>query len=282
MTGLPERSPRIPAESSAVSAWLERTRGTQSFNDSPFPMHLSPVLAGVKGASRSRPVRRHPSTPSNLSLLSRSSTSTPSIDSKGMSVSRRCWQMGIDRSTRETRAEPAPGSPRRPVARVATNPAFVFVFVFGQGDRTAYFITKAMDSRGSGNPCRLSDHQCRSPHWFPRRLMQSAGGPVPLPSTEELRFRNRCTIGETGDFAGILERLAYRPHVADGDGRDARIAVFRVAHGAEALFTRDRKSSRLPEPCASDHFEAGRYPSPMKSVSGSDSVIEARAAGDGG
>ena len=223
MAGLPECSLRIPAESSVVPAWLKRARGTQSVNDSPFPMHLSPVLAGVKGSSRPRPVRRHPSTPSNLSLLSTLFTSTSLQQFRRDAGVSTMLADGNWPVNAKARTEPAPGGPRRPVAKVATNPG--------------------------------------SPRWFPRRLMQCAEGPVPLTPTEELRCRNRCTIGETGDFAGILERLVCRSYVAGGGVRDVRIAAFCVAHGAEALFTRDRKSSRLPEPCAPDHFEAVRHPS---------------------
>ena len=113
----------------------------------------------------------------------------------------------------------------------------------------------------TASPRREGCNESRSPRWFPRRLRQSAEGPVPLTPMEELRRQNRRTIGETGDFAGILGRLAYRPHVASEGVRDARIAALCVAHGADALCTRGRKSSRLPEPGARGHFEAGRYPS---------------------
>ena len=68
-------------------------------------------------------------------------------------------------------------------------------------------------------------------------------------------------IGETRDFAGILQRFVQRPHVVEGDPadghqrphvvggvvHDARIAAICVAHGVDTLFTRDRDFSLFPE-----------------------------------
>ena len=54
-------------------------------------------------------------------------------------------------------------------------------------------------------------------------------------------------IGETGDFLYILERFARRPRVVGGVVHDARIAAICVAHGVEALLTRDRDFSLFPE-----------------------------------
>ncbi len=54
-------------------------------------------------------------------------------------------------------------------------------------------------------------------------------------------------IGETEDFPEILESFMQRPRVIGGVVHDARIAAICVAHGAEALLTRDRDFSLFPE-----------------------------------
>ena len=54
-------------------------------------------------------------------------------------------------------------------------------------------------------------------------------------------------IGETEDFLEILESFVRRPRVIGGVVHDARIAAICVAHGAEALLTRDRDFSLFPE-----------------------------------
>ena len=54
-------------------------------------------------------------------------------------------------------------------------------------------------------------------------------------------------IGETDGFAEILERFVVRPRVLGGVVHDARIAAICVAHGAEALLTRDRDFALFPE-----------------------------------
>lgn len=54
-------------------------------------------------------------------------------------------------------------------------------------------------------------------------------------------------IGETDDFPEILESFVRRPRVIGGVVHDARIAAICVAHGAEALLTRDRDFSLFPE-----------------------------------
>jgi toxin-antitoxin system PIN domain toxin len=54
-------------------------------------------------------------------------------------------------------------------------------------------------------------------------------------------------IGETEDFLSILEPLARRPRVSGPVIHDARIASICVAHGVEALLTRDRDFSLFPE-----------------------------------
>ena len=54
-------------------------------------------------------------------------------------------------------------------------------------------------------------------------------------------------IGETQDFARILQRFVQRPHVVGGVVHDARIAAICVAHGVDVLLTRDRDFSLFPE-----------------------------------
>ncbi len=54
-------------------------------------------------------------------------------------------------------------------------------------------------------------------------------------------------IGETDDFLEILGRFVQRPRVVGGVVHDARIAAICVAHGAEALLTRDRDFTLFPE-----------------------------------
>ena len=67
-------------------------------------------------------------------------------------------------------------------------------------------------------------------------------------------------IGETEDFAGILQRFVHRPHVVGGVVHDARIAALCVAHGVEALFTRDRDFSLFPELRTHDPIETRSLP----------------------
>ncbi len=62
-------------------------------------------------------------------------------------------------------------------------------------------------------------------------------------------------IGETEDFSAILERFVDRPHVVGGVVHDARIAAICVAHGVEALLTRDRDFSLFPELPTRDPFK---------------------------
>lgn len=54
-------------------------------------------------------------------------------------------------------------------------------------------------------------------------------------------------IGETEDFTQILERFVLRPRVISGVVHDARIAAICIAHGVDALLTRDRDFSLFPE-----------------------------------
>ena len=61
-------------------------------------------------------------------------------------------------------------------------------------------------------------------------------------------------IGETDDFLQILERFVQHPRVRGGVIHDARIAAICVAHGAEALLTRDRDFALFPELRTRDPF----------------------------
>ena len=64
-------------------------------------------------------------------------------------------------------------------------------------------------------------------------------------------------IGETEDFQGVLQRFVDRPRVVGGVIHDASIAAICVAHGVEALLTRDRDFSLFPELRTQDPFAAG-------------------------
>ena len=61
-------------------------------------------------------------------------------------------------------------------------------------------------------------------------------------------------IGETDDFAAILERFVRRPHVVGGVVHDARIAAICVAHGVDELVSRDRDFSLFRELPLNDPF----------------------------
>ena len=54
-------------------------------------------------------------------------------------------------------------------------------------------------------------------------------------------------IGETPDFTELLGRFVQRSRVVGGVVHDARIAAICVAHGVEALLTRDRDFALFPE-----------------------------------
>ena len=54
-------------------------------------------------------------------------------------------------------------------------------------------------------------------------------------------------IGETENFLEILENFMRRPRVIGGVIHDARIAAICLAHGVEALLTRDRDFLLFPE-----------------------------------
>ena len=54
-------------------------------------------------------------------------------------------------------------------------------------------------------------------------------------------------LGETDDFLEVLGRFVLRPRVRGAIVHDARVAAICLAHGAEALLTRDRDFSLFPE-----------------------------------
>ena len=65
-------------------------------------------------------------------------------------------------------------------------------------------------------------------------------------------------LGETDDFLDVLSRFIQRPRVRGAVVHDARVAAICVAHGAEALFTRDRDFSLFPELPTRDPFARGQ------------------------
>jgi predicted nucleic acid-binding protein len=54
-------------------------------------------------------------------------------------------------------------------------------------------------------------------------------------------------LGETHDFATVLEGFVRRPRVRGPIVHDARVAALCIAHGVEKLLTRDRDFSLFPE-----------------------------------
>ena len=54
-------------------------------------------------------------------------------------------------------------------------------------------------------------------------------------------------IGETADFLAVLSTFVQRPRVHGAVVHDARVAAICVAHGVEALLTRDRDFALFPE-----------------------------------
>ena len=61
-------------------------------------------------------------------------------------------------------------------------------------------------------------------------------------------------IGETGDFWGILGELVRRPRVRGPVIHDARVAAICLAHGVQALVSRDRDFSLFPELAVENPF----------------------------
>ena len=85
----------------------------------------------------------------------------------------------------------------------------------------------------------------------------TARGRSPGPAATWTGSPSNHLIGETGDFMEVLGRFAGRPRVVGGVVHDARIAAICVAHGVEALLTRDRDFSAFPELRTRDPFVAG-------------------------
>ena len=65
-------------------------------------------------------------------------------------------------------------------------------------------------------------------------------------------------LGETDDFIDVLSDFIQRPRVHGAVVHDARVAAICVAHGAEALLTRDRDFSLFPELRTRDPFRSNR------------------------
>jgi toxin-antitoxin system PIN domain toxin len=61
-------------------------------------------------------------------------------------------------------------------------------------------------------------------------------------------------LAETREFAPILEKFLKRPRVRGPIVHDARVAALCVAHGVEALVTRDRDFSLFGELVTRDPF----------------------------
>ncbi len=61
-------------------------------------------------------------------------------------------------------------------------------------------------------------------------------------------------IGETEGFLALLEPLLSRPRVRGPAVHDARIVAICLAHGVEALLSRDRDFSLFPELSTRDPF----------------------------
>lgn len=62
-------------------------------------------------------------------------------------------------------------------------------------------------------------------------------------------------IGESEDFFEVLDDFVTRPRVRGPIVHDARVAAICVAHGIEALLTRDRDFSLFPELRTQDPFQ---------------------------
>ena len=61
-------------------------------------------------------------------------------------------------------------------------------------------------------------------------------------------------LSETADFADVLEPFLSRDRVRGPVVHDARIAALCLAHGVEALLSRDRDFSLFPELTSIDPF----------------------------
>jgi uncharacterized protein len=63
-------------------------------------------------------------------------------------------------------------------------------------------------------------------------------------------------LGETDDFTEVLSSLVRRPRVRGPLVHDARVAALCLAHGVEALLSRDRDFSSFPELVVEDPFKS--------------------------
>ncbi|MCY3851581.1 MAG: PIN domain-containing protein [Acidimicrobiaceae bacterium] len=82
---------------------------------------------------------------------------------------------------------------------------------------------------------RIWNDDASTPHQAWRQLLAWTGSPS-----------NRL-IGETAEFLDILREFVDRPRIIGGIVHDARVAAICVAHGVEALLTRDRDFSMFPQ-----------------------------------
>lgn len=64
-------------------------------------------------------------------------------------------------------------------------------------------------------------------------------------------------LSEPDDFATLIAPMLERPRVRGPIVHDARVAAICLAHGVEALLTRDRDFSLFPELTTRDPFAAG-------------------------
>ncbi|WP_420449098.1 type II toxin-antitoxin system VapC family toxin [Candidatus Palauibacter sp.] len=67
-------------------------------------------------------------------------------------------------------------------------------------------------------------------------------------------------LGETDGFLDLLERLITRERIRGPLVHDARIAALCLAHGVEALLTRDRDFALFPELVTLDPWERRAEP----------------------
>ena len=83
-----------------------------------------------------------------------------------------------------------------------------------------------------------------------RRIWKELATPADIAWRQFLAWHDSPTnvmIGETTNFHEVLEDFLLRPRVVGGMVHDARIAAICVAHGVDALLTRDRDFSQFPE-----------------------------------
>lgn len=90
----------------------------------------------------------------------------------------------------------------------------------------------------------------------PRIWKESASQPAQAWAQLEAWFGSHSLrlLGETEAFAGVLAGFLTRPRVRGPIVHDARVAALCVAHGVEALLTRDRDFSLFRELRTQDPF----------------------------